>query len=313
MSLGRVYLAGPIAGLSYGDATDWRSQAEEWLKRHDIVGFSPMRWKRYLAREIDLKASGYDEFPLSSARGITTRDRFDTMRVDAMIVNVLGAEKVSIGTCIELGWADAARVPIILAIEKEGRSSVDRDRRGWVAALVDGEGNIHIQRTTMRSGNPNYQLRLGVDMKCREVIEELRRVVGKGAVRPTKRGLWTFRIVGQQAAEVLQDIYPWLIEKKARAGVAWEMAELVRGTQRQNAPNEGEQGFQKKSPEHYAKAAEIFGRFRRTYEVFEVEHSVPPRVGNPHDHEMVNEVVGFRVDRLEHGLEIARAILTPGG
>jgi nucleoside 2-deoxyribosyltransferase len=40
--------------------------------------------------------------------------------------------------------------------------------------------------------------------------------------------------------------------------------------------------------------------------------AVMEQSGNPHDHAMVNEVVGFRVEKVEHGLEIARAILTAG-
>lgn len=120
MSYGRVYLAGPITGLSFGDATDWRDGAVKWLTDVNIEALSPMRWKRYLEKERDLKAEGYAQFPLSSPKGITTRDRFDSMRVDVLLVNLLGAAKVSIGTCMELGWADAARVPIIAVIESAG-------------------------------------------------------------------------------------------------------------------------------------------------------------------------------------------------
>lgn len=120
MIWGKVYLAGPITGLSYGVAVNWRTDARDWLKKQGIEGFSPMRWKHYLEQESDIAAAGYDEFPLSSARGIVTRDRFDTMRMDLVLVNLLGATKVSIGTCMELGWADAARVPTVLVMEKSG-------------------------------------------------------------------------------------------------------------------------------------------------------------------------------------------------
>lgn len=62
----------------------------------------------------------YEEFPLSTGTGITTRDRYDCMGSDLVIFNLLGAQRISIGTMIELGWADAARNPAILIMEKEG-------------------------------------------------------------------------------------------------------------------------------------------------------------------------------------------------
>jgi hypothetical protein len=35
-----------------------------------------------------------------------TRDRFDATRCDVLLVNLLGAERVSIGTMMEVAWAD---------------------------------------------------------------------------------------------------------------------------------------------------------------------------------------------------------------
>jgi len=84
-----------------------------------IKVISPMRGKDYLKNEKQIKAS-YEDIPPSSGRGITCRDRFDTMRCDAMLINLIGAKKVSIGTILEAGWADSKRKPIILVIEKEG-------------------------------------------------------------------------------------------------------------------------------------------------------------------------------------------------
>jgi nucleoside 2-deoxyribosyltransferase len=35
-------------------------------------------------------------------------------------VNLLGAKKVSIGTCVEIGWANAHDIPIVLIMEPDG-------------------------------------------------------------------------------------------------------------------------------------------------------------------------------------------------
>ncbi len=114
----KVYLAGAISGLSYEGAQDWRTQFAASLPS-EIQCYSPLRGKDYLKMRGPLEGS-YDEFPLSTDQGITARDRYDCMGADLVVFNLLGTERVSIGTMIELGWADAARNPAILVLEKQG-------------------------------------------------------------------------------------------------------------------------------------------------------------------------------------------------
>ncbi len=114
----KIYLAGPISGLTYEGAQDWRTDFTERIDQR-IECFSPLRGKDYLKMRGPLEGS-YAEFPLSTDRGITARDRNDCMGADLVIFNMLGAKRVSIGTMVEFGWADAARVPSVLIMEKEG-------------------------------------------------------------------------------------------------------------------------------------------------------------------------------------------------
>jgi nucleoside 2-deoxyribosyltransferase len=118
-----VYLAGPITGLNYAGATDWRNYAILELGKHNIVGLSPMRAKNYLSHIQNFTADG-DAYRalsvLSSNKGIMTRDRFDATRCDALLVNLLGAKAVSIGTVMEMAWADAYRTPIVCVMEPSG-------------------------------------------------------------------------------------------------------------------------------------------------------------------------------------------------
>lgn len=116
-----VYLAGPISGLTYDGAEDWRAFAKAELKKFDIHGLSPLRAKDYLRGIAALSAdcAGYGDLNcMSSPRGIITRDRFDATRCDTILVNLLGAGRVSIGTMMEIAWADLARIPIVVAMEK---------------------------------------------------------------------------------------------------------------------------------------------------------------------------------------------------
>lgn len=119
-----VYLAGPITGLSFDGASDWRDYAKADLARSDIHGLSPLRAKEYL-RQVNGPLTGTGEEyahlgVLSLPRGVTTRDRYDATRCDALLVNLLGADRVSIGTVMEIAWADQCRTPIVVAIEPQG-------------------------------------------------------------------------------------------------------------------------------------------------------------------------------------------------
>jgi nucleoside 2-deoxyribosyltransferase len=114
-----VYLAGPITGQTFDGCTDWRQFAIKELGAVGITGLSPMRAKDYLKNE-SFVGDEYQDTVLSSSRGIITRDRWDTTRCDLILVNFLGAERVSIGTVMEMAWADACRTPSIVVMKSEG-------------------------------------------------------------------------------------------------------------------------------------------------------------------------------------------------
>lgn len=121
-----VYLAGPISGLSYNESTSWRDSVTEALRQSSIKAISPLRAKVYL-RELGPIKDAYEQDDLagqayvnmSTERGITSRDRFDCMNCGVLFVNLLGTSKVSIGTCMEIAWADAKRIPIVLVIDQK--------------------------------------------------------------------------------------------------------------------------------------------------------------------------------------------------
>lgn len=115
----KLYLSGPIAGLSFDDAEDWRQHVIKTIDPR-IICYSPLRAKEFLRELETIEPDNVARFdsPFVTDSAITTRDRFDCMGSDLMLVNLMGAERISVGTMIELGWADAARVPVVLAMEK---------------------------------------------------------------------------------------------------------------------------------------------------------------------------------------------------
>jgi nucleoside 2-deoxyribosyltransferase len=122
----QVYLAGPITGLTFEGCTDWRDYAIASLADNAIKGLSPMRAKEFLKHLGPLPAlkNSKEDYEyaqygcLASSRGIMTRDRFDATRCDVLLVNLLGAERVSIGTVMEIAWADLRRTPIVAVMEE---------------------------------------------------------------------------------------------------------------------------------------------------------------------------------------------------
>jgi nucleoside 2-deoxyribosyltransferase len=123
MTRATVYLAGPIAGLNYDGATWWREYAASYLEDFDIKALSPMRAKQYL-RDVETFSGncGAESSmgPLSGARAVVARDRFDVERCNVLLVNLLGAERVSIGTMFEIAWAHQRHTPVVLVMEADG-------------------------------------------------------------------------------------------------------------------------------------------------------------------------------------------------
>jgi nucleoside 2-deoxyribosyltransferase len=134
-----VYLAGPITGLTYADGQSWRNYVSQNLPT-EIRAMSPLRSQEAILGSLGVLDETSYENPLCSDRGLTTRDRMDCTRADAILVNLLGTSRVSIGTCMEFGWADMNRIPIVLVIEKSGNihdHAMIRDVTGFRTDSLD--------------------------------------------------------------------------------------------------------------------------------------------------------------------------------
>lgn len=116
-----VYLSGPITGLTYQDARyGWRGDFTKLLTS-DINVLSPMRHEGHLAEITGPLAENYPTHLFSHSKMIVNKDFMDIRRSDLMVLNVMGAMKVvSRGSLVELGYAAAIDVPIVLIIEPEG-------------------------------------------------------------------------------------------------------------------------------------------------------------------------------------------------
>ena len=124
-----VYLSGCIAGSTFDEASSWRDRACEMLAMHNIECLTPMRGKDGVFGDKPITLEGYNQYdgiPLASKKGLTRRDRHDTMNCGCLLVYLKrgypGDERVSIGTMIEVGWADACHnIPIVLVVDEDSK------------------------------------------------------------------------------------------------------------------------------------------------------------------------------------------------
>ena len=117
-----IYLAGPMAGLDYTEATGWRMKVYEDLTAEGITCFSPLRWKEWLnsGKKISRKAKKNATHPMGTSKGIMTRDFFDVKQSDVIFANFLGSgDNISMGTCMEIAWAWAFQKPTVVVGEAD--------------------------------------------------------------------------------------------------------------------------------------------------------------------------------------------------
>lgn len=117
--MSKVYLSGPITGLTYGEARHgWREEFANMLSS-GIVSLSPMRHEGHLAELKGPIEHAYPENLFSHPKMIVAKDFLDIDESTIMIVNLLGAQKVSQGTVAEMGYA-YAKGKTIITVREEG-------------------------------------------------------------------------------------------------------------------------------------------------------------------------------------------------
>jgi len=119
----RVYMVGGIQGMTYGECVRWRVNVGKVLGTYGIEALSPMRGKAYLQREVSIKDS-YEQHKMSTKAAIFARDKWDCLRADFILCNLLKASAVSIGSMFELAWAQDHGKYIIVVMEDAGNPHI---------------------------------------------------------------------------------------------------------------------------------------------------------------------------------------------
>lgn len=120
--MSKVYLSGPIQGLTYKDARyGWRKEFTDMLDP-EIVVLSPMRHEGHLAELNDqpIEIGRLPKNMFSRPKMIVAKDYLDIDESTIVVINLLGATKISQGTIAEVGYATAKGKTIIVIREPEG-------------------------------------------------------------------------------------------------------------------------------------------------------------------------------------------------
>lgn len=114
----RIYTAGPITGLSYNQVMERYEAQTARLRDYGYEVFCPMVGKGFLKDEASLSGFGYDS-PTATNRAIKGRDKWMVKQSDIVLVDFTDAKVASIGSCMEIAWAEEFNKHVIVVMPKE--------------------------------------------------------------------------------------------------------------------------------------------------------------------------------------------------
>ena len=103
--------------------------------------------------------------------------------------------------------------------------------KGWIAALVDGEGTITLHRKKLKNGDIGYHPRLMIGNTNKDLMEKTKQIVGSGHISCIKtssklKPLWTYELSSIPLGKLLPQITDFLIVKKRRAEVVFDVIKI---------------------------------------------------------------------------------------
>jgi nucleoside 2-deoxyribosyltransferase len=141
-----VYLSGPITGCSPAFFFDWRKHVARKLAA-GISAIDPTRDAADTTLVSEKVLSDSERLAnLLHGREILDRNRADLQRCDLLLVNLLGAPRVSIGSVGEIFWANAFGKPVIV-VREENLSIHDHAILNAIATCVFHDLEKAIEKT----------------------------------------------------------------------------------------------------------------------------------------------------------------------
>jgi len=114
----KIYCCHPITGSSADEVYEYYDDILNVMSSYGYEVLLPLYAKNYLRTETNFRAADY-RHPVSTNHAIFNRDRWMVDQSDIVYANLMGSERVSIGTMMELAWASDKGKHVIVAMDKE--------------------------------------------------------------------------------------------------------------------------------------------------------------------------------------------------
>lgn len=139
-----VYLAGPIAGLTYDQAIGWRNRMKNQLP---TACYDPLHG--VLPWEGVLQGSTLEQSVLTTPRGVVSADYYYTTNSQLIVANFATAVRPSFGTVIECAWAFQARIPIVGILDDIHDHTMLREMMDFI--VKDEDETVWVVRKVLQS------------------------------------------------------------------------------------------------------------------------------------------------------------------
>lgn len=112
-----IYCARPMSGRTRDEIIVYYKRVGARLSDAGFKVFTPVYGKGYL-RNLVSTAALDRRAPVVTDRALKQRDQWMVRNSDVIFVNLIGATQVSIGSVMELAWADVFGVHSVLVLDK---------------------------------------------------------------------------------------------------------------------------------------------------------------------------------------------------
>jgi nucleoside 2-deoxyribosyltransferase len=113
-----IYCVHPISGMSADDVFEYY-EGVQYALRSSYNVLTPMFGKESLRTALEFKSEGYKDNPLTTNHAIFTRDHWMVSQADIIYANLMGTDRVSIGSMMELAWASHMGRYVVLSMDKD--------------------------------------------------------------------------------------------------------------------------------------------------------------------------------------------------
>lgn len=117
-----IYVGGSISGGNGEEVCNYFFETKTELENMGFNVFNPMTNKDYMRTELEFKAHGYKDTPMSTNSAIKGRDKWMVLNSDIVYFDFtrkdIDLSRVSIGSMFEIAWAEDHDKQVILVMDK---------------------------------------------------------------------------------------------------------------------------------------------------------------------------------------------------